>query len=55
MFQVVPILACASLFQLEGLMDQCYSIIEETINVQVSVLKKLLLMVWRKYARAFAH
>ena len=34
---MIPILGCATLFQLEGLMDQCLSIMEETINVQTVI------------------
>ncbi len=30
-------MGCATLFQLEGLMDQCLSIMEETINVQTVI------------------
>ena len=30
-------MACATLFQLEGLMEQCYSIMEETVNVQTII------------------
>ncbi len=34
---MIPVLACATLFQLDGLMEQCFVIIEETINVQTVV------------------
>jgi len=35
--EVIPILACATLLQLEGLISQCEAIMEETINVQTVV------------------
>jgi len=35
--EVIPILAAANLFQLEGLIDQCVIIMEETINVKTVV------------------
>ena len=35
--EVIPILATATLFQLEGLMEQCHILMEETINVQTVV------------------
>lgn len=31
---VIPILATATLFQLDGLIDQCASIMEETVNIE---------------------
>lgn len=31
---VIPIIATATLFQLEGLIEQCSSIMEETINIE---------------------
>jgi len=35
--EVIPVLAAATLFQLEGLIDQCLVIMEETVNVQTVV------------------
>lgn len=35
--EVVPILAAASLLQLQGLIDQCVAIMQETVNVQTVV------------------
>jgi BTB/POZ domain-containing protein 13 len=34
---VVPTLATATLFQLEGIIDQCADIMVETVNAEVSV------------------
>ena len=32
--EVIPILATASLFQMDGLADQCANIMEETVNIE---------------------
>ena len=33
--EVVPLLATATLLQLDGVIDQCVAIMEETVNAQV--------------------
>ena len=35
--EVIPILATATLFQLDGLIDQCASIMEETVNIETVI------------------
>ena len=35
--EVIPVLASATLFQLEGLISQCLVIMEETVNVETVV------------------
>ena len=36
--EVVPTLATATLFQLEGIIDQCAEIMIETVNAEVCIL-----------------
>jgi BTB/POZ domain. len=36
--EVVPTLATATLFQLEGIIDQCVEIMIETVNAEVCIL-----------------
>ena len=36
--EVVPLLATATLLQLDGVIDQCVAIMEETVNAQVLVI-----------------
>ena len=35
--EVIPILATASLFQMDGLADQCANIMEETVNIETVI------------------
>jgi len=37
--EVVPTLATATLFQLEGIIDQCAEIMIETVNAEVCILQ----------------
>lgn len=37
--EVVPLLATATLLQLDGVIDQCVAIMEETVNAQVILFR----------------